>query len=103
MALNIKDKGTEALVNKIASLTGETQTEAVRQAASERLARLEEARGGRYSADRRSDYDPRESAETFRRFMETEIWPLIPAEHRGKPPMTKAEREEVLGYGPDGV
>ena len=29
VALNIKDKETEALVSKIASLTGETETEAV--------------------------------------------------------------------------
>jgi hypothetical protein len=103
MALKIKDEGTEALVNKIASLTGETQTEAVRQAAKERLERLEKQRDGRFSADRGSDYDPRASRENFRRFMETEIWPLIPAENRGKPPMTKEEREELLGYGPGGV
>jgi hypothetical protein len=30
-------------------------------------------------------------------FMETEIWPLIP--NRGGPPMTKAERAKLLGYG----
>ena len=35
-------------------------------------------------------------------FMEREIWSKIPAELRGKP-VTKEEREEILGYGPDGV
>ncbi len=103
MALNIKDKGTEALVNKIASLTGETPTEAVRQAATERLERLEKSRRGRVSGRRRVDYDPRESPEKFRYWLETEIWPLIPEENRGGEPMTKAEREELLGYGPGGV
>ena len=35
-------------------------------------------------------------------YLETEIWPLIPAELRGKPPMTKAEVEEILSFGPEG-
>jgi hypothetical protein len=37
------------------------------------------------------------------RVLEEEIWPQIPAELRGRPPLTKAEREAILGYGPDGV
>jgi hypothetical protein len=40
---------------------------------------------------------------TLRRFLEDEVWPRIPAEARGKPPMTKAERGEILGYDPEGV
>jgi antitoxin VapB len=110
VALNIKDKETEALVSKIASLTGETETEAVRQAATERLDRLERGRsqpgrftgGGRFSGPRRLDYDPKQDAETFHYWLETEIWPLLKEENRGKP-ITKAEREELLGYGPGGV
>lgn len=39
----------------------------------------------------------------LRRFLETEIWPLIPEEERGRPPMKKSEREEILGYGSEGV
>jgi antitoxin VapB len=100
VALNIKDKETEALVNELASLTGETTTEAVRQAAKDRLERLERERA---RPDRRSTIDPRRDAESFQLWMETEIWPLIPEEHRGGEPMTKAEREELLGYGPGGV
>lgn len=104
MALNDKDKETEALVSKIASLTGETETEALRRAAAERLERLERGRsqGGRFSGGRRLDYDPRQDAETFHYWLETEIWPLLKEENRGKP-ITKAEREELLGYGPGGV
>jgi antitoxin VapB len=102
VALKIKDKETEALVSKIASLTGETETEAVRQAATERLERLEESRRGRFSRVRRLDYDPRQDAETLHYWLETEIWPLIKEENLGKP-ITKAEREELLGYGPGGV
>jgi antitoxin VapB len=93
MALNIKDKETEALVNEIASLTGETKTGAVRQAARERLERLR----------LRSGNNPRRDAASMRRWLETEIWPLIPEDHRSGEPMTKAEREELLGYGPGGV
>jgi hypothetical protein len=33
--------------------------------------------------------------------MEREIWPLLPNRRRGLPPMTKAERAKLLGYGPD--
>ncbi|MBS1882767.1 MAG: type II toxin-antitoxin system VapB family antitoxin [Actinobacteria bacterium] len=105
MALNIKDKETEALVNEIASLTGETPTEAVRQAAKERLERLERpglAKLARRKPGRRSTIDPRRDAESFRRWLETEIRPLIPEGQRGKK-ITKAEREELLGYGPGGV
>lgn len=103
MALKIKDKETEALVNEIASLTGETTTEAVRQAAAERLDRLERSQRRWFGGDRRRlDYDPKESAETFEYWFETEIRPLLKEENRGKP-ITKAEREELLGYGPGGV
>lgn len=93
MALNIKDKETEALVTEIAALTGETKTGAVRQAARERLERLRLQSG---------KPNPRRDAESFRRWLETEIRPLIPDDVRGKK-MTKAEREEILGYGPGGV
>jgi antitoxin VapB len=94
MALNIKDRETEALVAEIAALTGETKTGAVRKAARERLERLRLQEGRP---------DPRKDAESFRRWLETEIWPLIPDDVRGQKPITKAEREEILGYGPGGV
>ena len=92
MALNIKDKETEALVTEIAALTGETKTGAIRQAARERLERL-----------KLQSSDPRRDEESMRKWLETEIWPLFPKEALDREPMTKAEREEILGYGPEGV
>jgi antitoxin VapB len=91
MALNIKDKETEELAAQIASMTGETKTGAVRQALRERHERLA-LRGGRRKREPGS----------MLRFLETEIWPQIPEEDRGKPPLSKAEVEEILGFGPEG-
>jgi antitoxin VapB len=92
MALNIKDKETEALVNEIVAFTGETKTGAIRQAARERLERLQRRSGRR-----------KRTPEEIQQWLETEIWSQIPDELLDRPPMTKAEREEILGYGPDGV
>lgn len=91
MALNIKDKETEELAAEVAQLTGESKTGAVRQALRERRERL-----SLRSARRKRDPD------SFLRFLETEIWPQIPSERLDRPPMTKAEREEILGIGPEG-
>jgi antitoxin VapB len=91
VALNIKDKETEALVAEIVALTGETKTGALREAARERLVKLEKR------ASRR-----RRSPEELQRWLETEIWSQVPEELLGRG-LTKAEREELLGYGPDGV
>jgi antitoxin VapB len=88
MALNIKDPRTLELVAKVAALTGESKTEAVRTALAEREARLDAAAEQEY--------------ERLMRVLREEIWPLIPASERGRT-ITKAEREEILGYGPDGV
>ncbi len=90
MALNIKDKETEALVAKIASLTGESEADAIRIAARERVERLELEAG-----------NPRRSPEAFRHWLETEIWPNVPKELLGKG-ISKAEREEIMGLGPEG-
>lgn len=91
MALNIEDKETEQLAAEIASLAGESKTDAVRQSVRERRDRLKLLTGSR-----------RKPKGGLLHFLETEIWPLIPEEERGKPPMTKAEREEILGIGPEG-
>ncbi|MCW2987394.1 MAG: Rv0623 family protein transcription factor [Solirubrobacterales bacterium] len=91
MALSIDNEETEKLAAEIAKLTGESEEEAVRQSLQERRDRLgpPPGQGGRR---------PR-TMEEMLHFMETEIWPLIP--NRGGPPMTKAERAKLLGYGPD--
>jgi hypothetical protein len=56
----------------------------------ERRARL---RGKESPADRRA---------RLRRFLEEEVWPTIPPEVLGVP-ISKAEREEILGNGPEGL
>lgn len=92
MALNIKDQETEQLATEIAERTGDSKTGAVRQALREKRDRL----------DLESGRPRPRTTEDMTRFLETEIWPLIPEEERGRPPMTKAEREEILGIGPEG-
>lgn len=51
MALNIRNADTERLAAKLAKLTGETKTEAVRKALEERLARVRRERSGLPLAD----------------------------------------------------
>jgi antitoxin VapB len=91
MALNIRDQETEKLAAEVAELTGESESNAVLNALREKHDRLAlEKKSGR----------PRRRGDVLR-FLETQIWPQIPEELRGKP-ITKAEREEILGYGPEG-
>ena len=90
MSLNIKNPDVERLVEEVASLTGESKTEAIRQALLERRGRLRE----RVTAGAR-----RARLESFLR---NEVWSRIPAGQVGCPP-DRAERERILGYGPEGV
>jgi antitoxin VapB len=89
MALNIKDPIAVALAAEVARLAGESKTRAVRTALEERKQRLE---GRKRQVDKH---------ERLMDFLENELWPQIPADVRGKP-LTKAEREEILGIGPEG-
>jgi antitoxin VapB len=52
MSLNIKDQRTHELVRRLAALTGETMTEAVRVAVQERLKYQLAGRGGRPLGER---------------------------------------------------
>ncbi|HLW75842.1 MAG TPA: type II toxin-antitoxin system VapB family antitoxin [Bryobacteraceae bacterium] len=88
MALNIKNREVERLAAEVAAMTHETKTQAIRRALEDRKAKLE------------ADKPPRRR--DIRAALEKYIWPYIPAEVRGKK-ITKEEREEILGYGPDGV
>ncbi len=36
------------------------------------------------------------------RFLEHEVWPLVPADQLGRR-LTRAEEDAILGYGPEGV
>ena len=51
MPLNIKDADTHALAKRLASLTGESLTKAVKRAIQERLAQVEKTTGAGRLAD----------------------------------------------------
>jgi antitoxin VapB len=89
MALTLKNPQVEALVSEVAQMTGESKTEAVRKALLDRRDRLRLIHGVTPKRD-------------LKRFLETHVWPFIPADDLGRP-VTKEEREDYLGFGPDGV
>jgi antitoxin VapB len=90
MALNIKDPETERLAAEVAALSAETKTGAIRVALQERKQRLT-AQAGRHGRSGR-----------LRRFLTAEAWPQIPARELGSE-LSRAEREQILGYGPEGA
>lgn len=90
MALNIKDPETETLAREVAAMTGESKTGAIRTALRERKQRLSLQGVGE------------DRGERLRRYLEEEVWPHVPPDVLGKG-ISKAEREEILGYGPDGA
>jgi antitoxin VapB len=87
MPLNIKDPETERLAREVAVLTGESKTGAIRTALRERKARLALQRG---SGSR---------AQALTTWLESDVWPLIPADLRGKG-ISQDEQDDILGYGP---
>jgi antitoxin VapB len=90
MALNIKNGQVERLAAEVSRMTGETKTEAIRRALEDRKNRLvSKASPTRDRASKIMDY------------LEREVWPKIPADVLGKK-ITKRQREEILGIGPDG-
>ncbi|MEJ7813523.1 MAG: type II toxin-antitoxin system VapB family antitoxin [Gemmatimonadaceae bacterium] len=90
MSLNIKNAHVERLIAEVASLTGESKTEAVRRALEERRDRL----ARRLPASSR--------AARLRRFLQHEVWPVVPPAVHGQR-LTKTDEERILGYGRDGV
>jgi hypothetical protein len=93
MTLEIRDKETREMATEIARRIGTSEEEAVRQALLEKQERL------RLQPTRRRR--PR-TLEGMLEMMEREIWSQIPDDLLGGPPMTKDEKEELLGYGPEG-
>lgn len=89
MALNIKNQEVERLAAEVARITGETKTEAVKRALAERKDRL----ASRVSSDRRG---------RAARFLEREIWPIVPAHEVGRR-LSADDEDEILGYGPQGT
>lgn len=90
MALNIKNRQVERLVDEVVSLTGETKTEAVLRALQERRERLAFGLAGEARASR------------VRRFLALEVWPQVPESVRGRR-QSREQEEALLGYGPEGV
>ena len=90
MALNIKNKHVETLAADVASLAHETKTEAIRRALEERKTRLAAVATSQRSKQALVD------------FFERAVWPRVPPKVLAKP-LSKAQRERILGYGPDGV
>jgi len=91
MAMNIKNEKVEQLADELAHLTGESKTAAILRALEERKERI--ARRGPSGRPRLAQALD---------FLENEIWPNIPRKLLGRP-VTKRERERILGYGRDGV
>ena len=87
MALNIKNQEVERLASEVSALTGESKTQAIRKALEERKARLE-----------LTGQDRKERLQTF---LETQVWPKVPDELRGKG-ISQEEQDDILGYGPEG-
>ena len=90
MALNIKSSEVERLAEEIAAMTGESKTQAVREALKERRDRL---------AFR---IVPGERKAHLLRFLEQEIWSRIPADQLGREHDVNLD-DRVLGYGPHGA
>lgn len=90
MALNIKNAEVERLAEDVARLAGESKTEAVRRALLERKQRLVHR------------VDPNDRESRIRRFLEREIWPLVPADELGRR-LTREEEDAILGFGSDGA
>ncbi|MCM3879209.1 MAG: type II toxin-antitoxin system VapB family antitoxin [Vicinamibacterales bacterium] len=89
MALNLKNPEVERLAAELARLTGESKTEAIRRALTERYRRLKRPS----TSERR---------QRVLRFLETRVWPAVPKRQLGRP-LTRDEEDEILGYGSGGV
>ncbi len=89
MALNLKNAEVERLAADVARMTGESKTEAIRRALEERQRRLK----GRSADQRRA---------RVLRFLDKRVWSTLPEAERGRR-LTRAEEDDILGLGPDGV
>jgi len=90
MALNLKNREVEHLASEVATLSGENKTEAIRRALLERKQRLQAIGTRSPKLDR------------WGRFLRNRVWPQVSSEYLGRP-ISKRDREEILGYGADGV
>jgi antitoxin VapB len=89
MALNLKNADVERLAAEVARLTGESKTQAIRRALEERRKRLVHT-----SSDKRRAH--------VLKFLEQRVWSKLPKSQRGRR-LSRAEEDEILGFGPGGV
>jgi antitoxin VapB len=89
MALNIKNAEVERLATELARLTGESKTETIRRALDERRRRLKHV-------------SPDDRRARVLRFLEKKVWPTLPKAEVGRR-LSRAEEDDILGYGPGGV
>ena len=89
MALNLKSEAVERLAAEVARLTGESKTEAIRRALEDRKRRLT----GRSVGERR---------QRVLTLLERVVWPKLPKGERGRR-LTRAEEDDILGYGSEGA
>lgn len=81
---------TRLLVKQLVALTGETEHDAVHKAIEERFLRLT---------------GPANAAERGRRvlaLLERRVWRHMPREQLGRR-LSRAEEDQILGFGPEGV
>ena len=90
VALIIRNTEVERLATEVARITNETKTEAIRRALAERKTRLDLHRASPSKAERLDS------------LLKNRIWPSIPKDVLGSK-ISKAEEEEILGLGPEGV
>jgi antitoxin VapB len=89
MGLNIKNSAVEQLAGEVASLAGETKTEAIRRALAERRVRLLASKG---KAKGRTG---------LRNYLESSVWPLVPEAEMGRA-LNREEEDKIFGYGQEG-
>lgn len=90
MAMNIKNERVERLAEELANITGESKTAVILRSLEERRSRIDSGTLGK-----------RRMAQVLD-FLEREIWPSVPRKLLGRP-VTKKERERILGYERNGV
>jgi len=82
MPISIKNDVTEQLARKLAALTGETLTDAIRGAVAEKYERLRQARSGRSLADDLNEIALRSAK---------------------RPDVSRLTDDEILGYDERGI
>ena len=82
--------GPSAFRRHFVAVTGESKTECIRRSLEERKARLS------------FQIAEQDHSARLLRLLESEIWPAVPEEQRGRR-LSRAEEERILGFGPDGA